>query len=447
MDIFIHVLSSRQWMDRNKRENEQEKEFQFLQEKVASKWKKRGKKFLLLTTGTVILAVIFGLIARYTFLVSEDWLMELLGLKEEERTQIEFPSNTPIVTPSNPPTPPTPVVKPEQKEPVIVEQKVEATAKDYVKMMSDIRKIADQAAKSLVTVTAIESGVDWSDKEYETETSTSGVIIGENNIDILILTQLNEVRGATRITVTFLNQTTEALLWNYDTDYNLAILAVSLKDLNETTLETIKTAVLGESYLVTTGIPVLALGNPNGYTGSVELGMVTKKGLYTSVVDNRFEFFQMNIINYERSGGIIINFDGEIIGLISQTLKGESKVFTAIGISKLKPIIEQLANKTDRIYFGIIPEELPKEVLKEAELSYGIYVNDVMTDSPAFEAGIRRSDIISSINDTDMVSVGTFTSLLKEIKPEETVTVKVKRLVKQVYKEIEFSVTLMKKEH
>ena len=70
-----------------------------------------------------------------------------------------------------------------------------------------------------------------------------------------------------------------------------------------------------------------------------------------------------------------------------------------------------------------------------------------MTDSPAFEAGIRRSDIISSINDTDMVSVGTFTSLLKEIKPEETVTVKVKRLVKQVYKEIEFSVTLMKKEH
>lgn len=440
-------------MDINK--SGSEKEFQFLQEKVASKWKRRGKRFLLLTAGVIVLGAIFGLVARYAFLVSENWLTRLLGLDEKERTQIELPSGTPIVTPSLEPTPtpapsptPTPIQEPEEKEPVIIEQKIDPTAKDYVKMMSDIRKIADQTSKSLVTVTVVESGVDWSDQEYETKAETSGLIIGENHVDILILAQLSEVRGSTRMTVTFCNQTTaEALLWNYDEDYNLAVLAVRLEELNETTLEAVETAKFGESYLAAGGTPILALGNPNGYPGSMELGMITKRGLYTSVVDNRFELFQMDIADYEHAGGVIVNFNGEVMGLISQVLKGDSNIFTAVGITKMKPIIEQLANKTERIYFGIIPEELPKEILEEAELSYGIYVNDVRIDSPAFRAGIKRSDIIASIDDVDMVSIGTFTAFLKEKKPDETVTVKIKRLIRQVYKEVEVTVALDKKEH
>lgn len=441
-------------MDINKQEPGKEKEFRFIQEKVVPKWRKRGKRFLFLLTGTVVLAVIFGLVARYTFLMSENWLIRLLGLEDTGRTQIEFPSSTPVLPAASPtPTPmpsptPTPVTEPEQTEPVILEQRIEATAEDYVKMLNDIRKIADQTAKSLVTVTAIESGVDWSDSEYETKTVTSGVIIGENNVDVLILTQLNEVRGATRLTVTFSNQTVaDAVLWNYDTDYNVAVLAVALNSLNEATINAMEVAVLGESYLVTAGMPVLALGSPNGYTGSMELGMVTKKGLYTSVVDNRLELFQMDIANHEHAGGVIVDFRGEVIGLISQKLKGDSDIFTAVGISKMKPIIEQLANKTERIYFGVIPEELPKEVLSEAGLDYGIYVSEVNSDSPVFEAGIKRCDIIASIDGTDISSIGALTAVLNGHQPGDTVTVKLKRLVKQTYKDVELQVILKKKEN
>lgn len=433
-------------MEGNKQEPE--KEFQFIREKVIPKRKNKVKRYLIMIINTVLFAALFGLIARYVFIESEDWMCDLLGIDTSGRKMITFPSAMPSLTPTIAPTPtpppPTPTpVEEDQKEPVIVEQKIEATAQDYIKMLADIRKVADKVNHSIVTITAIESGIDWSDTVYETKQVTTGVIIGENNVDILILTQLDQVRGATKTEVTFSNgTTTEAVLWNSDIDYNAAILAVSLENLNETTLNSIEVAELGESYLISLGMPVLALGNPNGYAGSIELGMVTRRGIYKSVVDNRLELFQMDMINHENSGGIITNLEGEVVGWISQTLNEEKNIFTAIGISKLKPVIERLANKTDCIYLGIYAEDVPKDVLKEAEIECGIYINEIETNSPALKYGLQRGDIITSIDDIKVTSVGTLANILTNYKSGDTVNIKVRRMVKQIYKDVEVNVIL-----
>ncbi|WP_031420766.1 PDZ domain-containing protein, partial [Lachnoclostridium phytofermentans] len=95
-------------------------------------------------------------------------------------------------------------------------------------------------------------------------------------------------------------------------------------------------------------------------------------------------------------------------------------VSTVIGISRLKPIIEKLANKTERIYFGIIGEDIPQDVLQSFHLTGGIYVTaEVRADSPAFTAGIKQGDIITQINEFSVSMMSNFTSILNNYKPKE----------------------------
>ncbi len=441
--------------------HEPEKEFQFIQEKVVPRRKNRMKRLASAVAMTIVLAVLFGIIARVVFIKSESWVLRLLGMDMEERQQITIPSKGPeeieaSITPDEeeqevlPTLSATPKPEPEEKveEVTVIEQRLDATIADYEKVLGEMKKIATSVGYSLVTVTAVESGVDWFNETYETRKSTSGIVIGENNVDLLILTSFDRIQSADDIEVTFGTATiVSGELWDYDEDCNLAVVSVPLKDIPQQQLSQIKTAVLGESYSISVGTPIIALGSPNGYAGSMEIGIVTSKGSMIYTTDNKLELFNMDIITTENSDGIIVNMKGEIIGLITRTLKeeGNETLSTAIGISRLKGLIEKLANKEERVYFGIRGEDVPMSVLNEQGLENGIYVTEVLADSPAFKAGIKQGDIITSINDNSVVSITNFSNMLSTFEPKQIIKVQVSRISKNELKEMTFQVTLQKK--
>lgn len=457
-------------MDSNK--TKPENEFSFIQEKVRPRRKHRVKKIAMSSIITIFLAVIFGLVARIVFVTSEGWINRLLSIDTTKRSEILFPSEFPdeknskdplddtkptpdgnILTELTPTVFPTPILSltptkvPESEKIKVVEQKIPADVSDYESILLDIKKLANSVNNCLVTVTGIESKKDWLEEQYESRKSTTGIIVGENNAELMILTDWNKVSTANEIEVSFSGGfVVEGELWNYDKDYNLAIIAIKLKDIPPLQLSSIKTANIGESYSLTVGSAVLALGQPNGLNGSMEIGMITSKGSSYYLLDNRLDLFTTDIIHVDNSGGVIVNMQGKIIGLISQEVNKNNLITTAIGISRIMPIVEKLVNRFDRVLFGIYGEDIPGDVLKDYQLEHGIYVAKVLQDSPAYHADVRQGDIIVGINEYSISSITNLASVLSNFKTEDNIAVTIMRMSKSELKEIKVEVTLDKKE-
>lgn len=450
-----------------------ENEFNFIQEKVVPRRRNKLKKIGIAFTITLFLAVVFGFVARIVFIKSEGFINRLLSIDTTKRSEILFPTlvadtdstnktqgltltpgvssstqPTKALTPTLIPTPVisqavTPTVTPGTDAAQASDQKIIATISDYEKILLEIRKLTNTVNDSLVTVTAIESKEDWLDEKYESRKSTTGIILGENNAELMILTELSKVHNASALEVSFSGGfVVSGELWNYDRDFNIAIIAVKLKDISPYQLSTIKTAELGESYSLTVGSAVVALGQPNGMNGSMELGMITGKGNAHYIMDNRLDLFTTDITNHENSDGVIINMQGKIIGIISQSVSNYKTVSTVIGISRIMPIVEKLVNKYDRILFGITGEDIPVNVLKGYELEHGIYVTKVLQDSPAYNGEVRQGDIITHINEIEVTSITSYTSTLSNYKPGDVISVTVLRMSKGKLKEMKLEVTL-----
>ncbi len=442
-------------------EKEDNKDFEFIKEQVIEKKHKKLKKILGPLCMMVVMAVLFGLIAAVTFCLAEPGLFKFLHKDENNNTPICFPSNSPenpdssqaAVTPTqeaqnNPGTgqqEPTPSPASQQPQKIIVEKELNADVEDYLKMYDDIKQVVYETGKSIVTVSSISRVKDWYGNHVDLETDTSGVVIYKNAVDLLVLVSLDRVKGSNSIRLKLSdNSYVDAKLLDYETDLNLAVISVLLTDIPTAFKENIVAANLGESYGLTAGSPIIALGNPNGHTNSVEIGVITSKGSTIGITDNRLELFNTDIQDNDNSDGIIVNLKGDVIGLITRTLKegANEKLSTAIGISRVKPIIAKMANKEPRSYFGIKSEDLTEAAKDEHKVENGIYVDEVLANSPAFEAGMKNGDIILQVDDENVVNTYDFYNNIASRKPEETIRVTIKRTSSSSEKEIELEVTL-----
>ncbi|MGB8453412.1 MAG: PDZ domain-containing protein [Anaerocolumna sp.] len=456
--------------------NKDEKEYSFIQEQITSKKKFKFRRMFYSVTWTIVLACIFGIVAGIAFCISEPAINKILG-KYQNKKMVEFPTNTPEDTSTNSNTQPEPTGgidntnnnsnpdtdKPEDgkedqtpddndKKPdtVVIEKYIQADIQDYNNIYIKIRDIAGEADKSILNVTSISSGVDvLLNNEYEADKVSSGLIVANNGADLLILVSYDRVKDAKDIRVKLSDSlNAKAKLQDYDSDLNLAVIAVSLKDIPDAVLSNIKTADLGESYSLIVGSPIIALGSPNGYVNSMELGIITSKGSTKYITDNKINLFNTDIIDNENSDGVIVNLRGEVIGIITQKLKDENNqnLNTVIGISKIKGVIERLVNNKERSYFGIKGVDMTDEALEKAGINNGICITEVETDSPALEAGLQNGDIILSVNDTQIISVDTFNSLISTSDPKTTVKVTIRRNVKNSSTEMDLEVVLGKKD-
>ncbi len=432
-------------------QTEPNKQSDFMIEKIKNRPVNK-KKLLRRTITTAAMAVIFGLIACFTFLVLEpvfsNWLYP-----EEEPLPVVFPEESEEMAPEDMVVEEEPLLPEDFGNVVLEEDQIQAIldrvelGKDHYKQLyTTMSEYVDLLSLSMVTVTAVSSDVDWLNDTYESEGRTYGVIIATNGREYLILTEQDVIEQAESLSVTFHDGTqVTAVERQADSQTGLAIISVPVGAVSEETLTTIQVAALGSSNLKDpVGIPVVALGSPMGTVGSVGYGMIAAPGTTLSLVDANYKLITTDIYGSPSSAGVLFNMQGQIMGIITEDRASADmdNAVTAIGISELRKLIENMSNDREKIYMGISGTDVTVEAHLEMDIPYGAYVKDVKMNSPAMLAGIQRGDIIVEIDGSSVENFSNYTAALLQMEAGDTVTVVIQRLSQNTYREVELTITV-----
>ena len=321
----------------------------------------------------------------------------------------------------------------------------------------DVSTIAENVMPSVVAIniSAIveQQGMFGYTQQYEAEGSGSGIIIGENDSELLMVTNNHVVSDATTVNVTFADgESYEAQVKSTDSDTDLAIVVVKLSDIKESTMNQIKIATIGDSDSLKVGEQVVAIGNALGYGQSVTTGIVSAKDRTNST--NTTPLIQTDAaINPGNSGGALLNMKGEVIGINSSkysdtTVEGMGY---AIPITAVQDRLDDLMNRqtrekvdeSEKGYLGISCATVSSDVSEAYGIPEGVLVTDVASKSAAEKAGIKANYVITKIDGQSISSAEELTEKLNYYAVGETVPITYEYLKYDAYVEKTVDVTLM----
>lgn len=355
------------------------------------------------------------------------------------------------------------------------------------KVLSDsengtVAAVAQASMPSVVAITTVSvqeipSFFGYSSHQYKSASTGSGIIVGDNDDELLIATNNHVVDGATTLSVCFIgddvaNAETEtvnagdngdlnvedavsAKIKGTDADNDLAVVAVKKSDIPEDTLNQIKIAQIGSSDDLAVGQQVVAIGNALGYGQSVTSGWISALNRTISTDDgtNSTGLIQTDAaINPGNSGGALLNMKGELIGINSAKYADSAVegMGYAIPISKAKPILEELMNRETREkvdsskkgYLGVSLASLTTEAIEMYNMPTGAFVRNVEDDSPAQEAGICKGDIIVKFDGQKVSDGDDLLDKLQYYKSGEKIEAVIARATNGEYEENTIELTL-----
>ena len=355
------------------------------------------------------------------------------------------------------------------------------------KVLSDsengtVAAVAQASMPSVVAITTVSvqeipSFFGYSSRQYKSASTGSGIIVGDNDDELLIATNNHVVDGATTLSVCFIgddvaNAETEtvnagdngdlnvedavsAKIKGTDADNDLAVVAVQKADIPEDTLNQIKIAQIGSSDDLAVGQQVVAIGNALGYGQSVTSGWISALNRTISTDDgtNSTGLIQTDAaINPGNSGGALLNMKGELIGINSAKYADSAVegMGYAIPISKAKPILEELMNRETREkvdsskkgYLGVSLASLTTEAIEMYNMPTGAFVRNVEDDSPAQEAGICKGDIIVKFDGQKVSDGDDLLDKLQYYKSGEKIEAVIARATNGEYEENTIELTL-----
>ena len=301
----------------------------------------------------------------------------------------------------------------------------------------------------------------------ETESQGSGIIIGKNDSELLMVTNNHVVEGADTLSVCFIdNQVYEANVKGTDAENDLAVIAVPLDSISDDTMSQIAVASIGDSDSLKVGEQVVAIGNALGYGQSVTTGIVsavnrtlssdssdTQDSNSSSDDSSSATYIQTDAaINPGNSGGALLNMNGEVIGINSAKLASTEVegMGYAIPISRVSDIIDNLMNQTTRTKvdsdkqgtIGIKGINVTSDVQEKYGLPEGIYVSEVTSGSAADKAGITSGSVITKFDGKSVTDIESLQDLLQYYKAGETVELTLQVPDSDSYKEKTVSITL-----
>ncbi len=365
------------------------------------------------------LALLFGVVSSATFLTSNIIGEKILGLDDSSR-------NTSSSTKS-------------------VNSNASLSQTSSV-VTSDVSDIVDRVMPSIVSITNMSveevrsffGGV----TEQTSESAGTGIIISQNDSELLIVTNNHVVEGSNTLTVTFEDETSvEANIKGTNAEHDVAVIAVPLESIPDETMDVISVATLGDSTALKVGEPAIAIGNALGYGQSVTTGVISALNRSVSETDSQTgqtvessaKLIQTDAaINPGNSGGALVNASGEVIGINSSKLIGETVegVGYAIPISDVSDLIQELMNQetktkvdeADQGVIGITGMDVPAEYSEQLNMPNGVYVTEVSPNGGAAAAGMTRGCIITAINGTSVDSMSALQEQLQYYAKGETVT-------------------------
>lgn len=422
---------------------EEKEEFSFIREKIKEKPvnKKRILKHGIYTVG---FAVLFGIVACFVFTLMQPILENLLYPKESPTISIPEDESETEWQPEE-------TEQPTEAETEAAEEVTETTIvkeleiSDYQMLQNKIYAIGKEANRSVVTVTGVVSGTDWYNNSYENNDLAAGVIIGDNGSELLILTEHKVVKDAGQIQVTFIDDVTvNAYLKKYDGNTGIAILAVALTEVGESTKGRILYAALGNSNTVAQGNIAIAIGSPLGTNYSIGTGNITSIGNVIQTIDATYTVFTTDIVGSSNSSGVLLNLNGEVVGLVMQGYSGngEDNTLTAISISEVKKLIEMLSNGRDIPYLGLRVVSVTDKIAMDYDLPKGVYVKEVLLDSPAYNAGLQSGDVIVEMEGEEIDGIDAYEEKVLTSEPGTVMQIAVMRQGMEEYLRVECRVMI-----
>lgn len=360
----------------------------------------------------------------------------------------------------------------------------DSTVKDIVAESGTVAGVAQATMSSIVAITSVSvqeipSFFGYGTRQYQSAGSGSGIIVGENDSELLIATNNHVVSGATTLTVCFagsdvvgaeeetqamasssdgdadVDNAVSAKIKGTDEENDLAVVAVEKSDIPDETMEEIKIAQMGSSDDLVVGEQVVAIGNALGYGQSVTSGWISALNRSISTEDGEASgLIQTDAaINPGNSGGALLNMNGEVIG-INAAKYADSQVEGmgyAIPISKAEPILEELMNRETRDkvedsskvgYMGVKAADLTTEAIQMYNMPAGAFITEVTEGGAADNAGIKKGDIIVKLDGQKVSGKDDLVDKLQYYEVGETIEVVISRANSGEYKEQTVEVTL-----
>lgn len=330
---------------------------------------------------------------------------------------------------------------------------------------TDVSQVVEEAMPAVVAVasTAVyqmpDFGFGWffggGSQSYEVPSSGSGIIIGENDTELLIVTNNHVVQDTVSLKITFVDDTAvDAAVKGTDPDTDLAVISVPMDQIPQETKEKIAVARLGDSDGLKVGQGVIAIGNALGYGQSVTVGYVSalNREIKTSDGNTRVLLQTDAAINPGNSGGALLNMKGEVIGINAAKYSSTEVegIGYAIPVSGVQDILDELMNRKTRSevaeekrgYLGIQGTTVDEDAAAAFGMPKGVYVYKILKDGAAADSQLREKDIITKLDGMTVKSMQELQKFLKGYETGETIELLVQRQEDGQYKEIQIPVTL-----
>ncbi len=482
-------MSEEKGFDEKQKNNDPDllEEQQFITEKIVSKRKKRWIRRLFTFLFVILCAAGFGVTARYFFLVSGDELIKLFKIEIPvvRETVYVYTEKTPAPTPKPSPTvaakasvtpvpgatvTPSPTKKPDDvpkttSEPTPIlsvtpfpsaeitpEPDVTATPEitltptpgedpgnngndpeekavySYVRFMEEVMEVAQNVKGSIASVDGISTGTSFLGDEYEIRTNTTGLLLGQDGVDVLILTDLASLEEVSRVEVRLegSDKVYAAKVYNFDRDFGLAIVSVPISSMEKEVFDSLVYGVTCRPEDIKNGLPVFELGRANGYPDSLSFGIISSRGNVYGIKDAEISYFTTNWQIYSGASGFVFNMDGYVVGMLTQSVPASTdrQVPCFITLSAIEDELNILLNGGKLVNLGIYANSYSGYGDDKEEKVTGLYVYQVVAASPAYTAGLRIGDMIVEINGNRMTGMAELMDILTASAPQQPLSIK-----------------------
>lgn len=417
------------------------------------KRKRRALRWIAGTLAVMLLIVASAGAGVYvgSYLVKQDWIQEQQGASWEMEQQGEMQQ-----------TADQGVLTPGIDNGGTIGSTITSGPVEYVASITDVSAVVANAMPSIVAINCTAEYVTnfWGQQyTQQSQGSGSGIIIGQNDSEVLIVTNNHvvdtddSVKNSTIEVIFGDDSMALATIKGTEEGSDLAVVSVKLEDLTDETLEYIKIATLGDSQQLKVGEMAIAIGNALGYGQSTTVGWISALEREVASEDYTMSLIQTDAaINPGNSGGALLNIKGEVIGINSAKYSDESieGMGFAIPISDAVPIINDLMSREpipeeEQAYLGIVGQDVTEAYHEYYGMPIGVYVYQVSQGSPAAAAGLKMGDIITGFNNRQITTMTDLQSILATYRAGEEITLTIQINEDGVYVEKTLQVTLGQK--
>ena len=381
-----------------------------------------------------VCGVIFGACAAGTMALIVPKALERFGTAPDQKAVVTLTSSVKAekVTPT----------------PEATEQEKTSASTAWQNDLSDgMSQIAEEPRRALVRISAAGEDSDLLDDSFLEYGDEEGFVFLKNSEAFYILTVSDQMQEADKFTVTFSDGTvTDGILCKKDLRTGFFVIKVPFTSVDEETQEKIPAAPLVTADDMKQTESVIAIGSPSGDYDSLMGGTITSVTGTLKVADEEYGMLTTDMVGSEEGGGILLNFSGEVAGIIWNQEEDRTNVIRAVETAQLRPLLESMANGEDICYIGIMGATISSYQSENLDVPRGVYVDAVDEDSPAMTAGIQNGDILHALDGQEVQSMEEYASVLQGLNKGTRTTVNVYRKNPfGEYEDVQLKVTIKEK--